>query len=150
MPHNAEFPPVEELIPHRGDVLLVDRVLDHDSESTTTLVDVSRQRWLKREDGSVASWLAMEYMAQSVAVHEGLLARAERRELPRGFLVSALGLELHTAGFAASQRLRVRVQRVRGRPGLGVLSHRCSVSSDETGDGATVLAEGRLCVSVQK
>ena len=146
---NAEFPPVRELVPHRGDVLLIDRVLDHDGESTTTLVDVSRQQWLKRDDGSVAPWLAMEYMAQSVAVHEGLLALAENRELPRGFLISALGLRLHATEFAARQRLHVRVRRARGRPGLGVLSHHCSVRSDEHGADATALVEGRLCVSVQ-
>ena len=110
MSRNAEFPPVQfpsvqELIPHSGDVLLIDRILDHDGESTLTLVDIGRQRWLKREDGSVASWLAMEYMAQSIAVHEGLLARAENRELPRGFLLSALGLRLYASGFAALQRL---------------------------------------------
>ena len=55
MSRNAEFPPVQfpsvqDLIPHSGDVLLIDRILDHDGESTLTLVDIGRQRWLKRED----------------------------------------------------------------------------------------------------
>ena len=146
----VELAPVIELVPHRDPVLLLERLLDHDGESTIALVDIGGQSWLKRDDGSVAAWLAPEYMAQCVAAHEGMLARTENRLLERGFLIAVLGLELHCREFGPAERLRVRVGRFRGRAGLGVLSHRCTIHMDAGGRDGRLLAEGRLCVAVPR
>ncbi len=148
------FPAIEELMPHRGTVVLLDEILRHDSESTDVRISISKQRWLKRADGSVAGSLAIEYMAQCVAAHEGLLALDEGRPPPRGFLVGVTGLRLEVAGFAAGAELVVRSRRIRGRPSLGALSHRCqlflafSEGLDDT--PGKLLAEGRLSVSVPR
>ena len=141
---SAELPPVTEVLPHRPPVLLLDRVLSHDTEETVARVTIAADQWLRRADGSAPPWLALEYMAQCVAAHEGLLARDEGRPLPRGYLMGAHGLRLHAAGFAAGEQLEVRASRFRGRPGLGVLSHVCSISSQE----GELLAEGRLSVAL--
>ena len=140
----SDLPPVLEVLPHRSPVVLIDRLLAHDPAATTVRVTVSENHWLLRSDGSAPPWLALEYMAQCVAAHEGLLALADGRPLPRGFLVGAHGLRMHAPGFAAGEVLLVRAARQRGRAGLGVLSHRCSVSNEE-GDQ---LAEGRLSVAL--
>jgi len=143
-----QFPAIEALMPHRGPILLLDRVTRHDSEYTEAHVCVEFQSWLGRGDGSVAGWLAMEYMAQCVAAHESLLALDAGRPLPTGFLVSATRLCLHASHFAAGSQLRVRARRVRGRPGLGVLSHECSLHlADPTVGKQALLAEGRLSVA---
>lgn len=143
-----ELPPVLEVLPHRSPVLLLERLVEHDSRATTARVTVGEAAWLRRADGSVPSWLALEYMAQCVAAHEGLLARDEGRPLPRGFLVGAHGLLLHSASLSAGLRLCVRARRARGRPGLGVLSHACALYQEQTGREAEVLAEGRLSVAL--
>ncbi len=146
----TELPPMSELIPHRGPVLLLDRVLEHDGESTTARVAVDRQTWLKRENGSVAAWVAAEYMAQCIATHEGIRAHLEGRPPVRGTLTTAVGVRLHRSCFEPGELLRVRTRRARGRPGLGVLSHFCTVHEDgEAGEGR-LLAEGRLSISVPK
>ena len=156
----GEFPAIEELIPHRGPVVLLDRILRHDSTSTDAQVSVADQRWLKRDDGSVASWLAVEYMAQCVAAHEGLIALEEGRPPPSGFLVGVTGLRLEAFEFASDARLRVSSRRVRGRPALGALSHQCRLALEDFGEensGANpngeatgrLLAEGRFIVSVR-
>lgn len=139
-----ELPPLLEVLPHRSPVLLLDRLLAHDSAATTVRVAVGENPWLLRPDASAPPWLVLEYMAQCVAAHEGLLALADGRPLPRGFLVGAHGLRMPAPGFAAGEVLRVSAARQRGRAGLGVLSHRCSVSNQE-GDQ---LAEGRLSVAL--
>ena len=144
----TELPSLARLMPHRGGMLLLERVLEHDGDSTLARVVVGGQSWLQREDGSVPSWLALEYMAQCVAAHEGLRARAEGRPPPLGFLVAAHGLRLHRANFAADALLRVRARRLRGRPGLGVLSHQCSVHGVGEDGNDALLAEGRLSVSL--
>ncbi len=145
-----DLPPVSELLPHQGKVLLLDRVLEHDPESTTTRVFIERQTWLKREDGSVTSWVALEYMAQCIATHEGI--RAYLRGVPpvRGSLAAAVGVRLYRSYFRAGEVLRVRTRLVLGRPGLGVLSHFCTVHEDRpTGDGQ-LLVEGRLSIAIPK
>ena len=123
----SKLPPIQELISHCGESILLDRVIDHDGDSTTTRVVVGNQRWLRQRDGSVASWLAVEYMAQCIAAHEGLLARADDRALPLGFLVSVKRLRLNVSQFDRDEELRVWTRRIRGRPGLGVLSHSCAI-----------------------
>ena len=145
---SADLPPVCELVPHRGIVLLLDRILEHDGKSTEAQVSVERQNWLKRSDGSVGSWLAVEYMAQCIAAHEGLLARAEGRPFPRGFLVAVTGVRLYQPEFEAGDVLRVRARRLRGRHGLGVLSHTCTIHKDFDTEDERLLAEGRLSISV--
>ena len=148
--NTADLPPVSELIPHRGRVLLLDRVLTHDVESTTARVVVNRQAWLRRVDGSVDGWVAVEYMAQCAATHEGIRALLERRPPVRGSLAGATGVRLHRALFEANEKLRIHARRLRGRPGLGMISHLCSVHEDvESGDGQ-LLAEGRLSIAIPK
>ncbi len=146
----TELPHVSELIPHSGEVLLLDRVLKHDGESTTAQIAVDRQTWLKRENGSVAAWVALEYMAQCIATHEGIRAHLEGRPPVRGSLAAAAGVRLHLSCFEPGELLRVRTQHVRGRPGLGVLSHFCTIHEcGEAGEGQ-LLAEGRLSISIPK
>lgn len=145
---STELPPVSELIPHRGEVLLLERVLEHDPECTTVRVAVGASGWLRRSDGSAPSWLAVEYMAQCAAAHEGMLARMEGRPPPLGFLISARGLRLHGAHFGADEILRVRAARARGRPGLGALSHSCSIHVANGDAEGALRAEGVLSVSL--
>jgi predicted hotdog family 3-hydroxylacyl-ACP dehydratase len=148
MMSSAEFPHITELVPHRGQVLLLDEVIEHDGESTLSHVDIASQNWLKREDGSVASWLALEYMAQCVSAHEGLCALAEGRSFPYGYLVKTTKLRIHRTRFEADESLFVRARRVCGRPGLGVLSHMCTVHASRMTDAIPPLAEGRLTLSL--
>jgi len=144
----TELPPISELIPHRSPVVLLDGVLKHDGESTTARVAVDRQTWLKRENGSVAAWVALEYMAQCIATHEGIRAHLEGRPPVCGSLVAAVGLRLHRSCFEPGELLQARTRCVRGRPGLGALSYFCTVHEEgETGEGQ-LLAEGRLSISI--
>jgi predicted hotdog family 3-hydroxylacyl-ACP dehydratase len=51
---NVEAPPIDELIPHAGESILLDRVVAHSPERTTARVIVGNKRWLTQPDGSVA------------------------------------------------------------------------------------------------
>ena len=143
-----DLPPVSELVPHGGGVILLDRVLEHDGESTTTRVTVAKQKWLKRADGSAASWVAFEYMAQCIAAHEGIRALLEGRPPVRGSVAAAFGVRVYRSRFEADEVLRVRTNQVRGRPGLGVLSHYCAIHEDGEPGEDLLLAEGRLSISI--
>jgi predicted hotdog family 3-hydroxylacyl-ACP dehydratase len=145
---NDLFLPVAELIPHHGDSILLSRVTHHDADATRASVVVSDQRWLKRPDGSVASWLAVEYMAQCIGAHEGLVAHEECRQIDVGFLVRVSELRLTVPRFERDDVLEVRTRRVRGRPGIGALAHQCSIHRMD--DREELLAEGRLMLAIPR
>ncbi len=137
------------LIPHRGESLLLDRIIDHDDECTIAGVVVGSRSSLLREDGTVPTWLAVEYMAQTIAVHEGFIARSEGRTLEIGFLVTVVGLEIQPVTLQSGQVLRVHARRARGRPGLGVVSHHCTLHRCGEGDRLEIIAKGRLSIAIR-
>ena len=146
----ADLPPVEDLVPHRGESLMLDRVLEHDGESTVARVVVSDCNYLKSARGSIAPWIALEYMSQCIAAHESLLVSGAGGSRTPGYLTSAIGVRLHRSRFEVGEKLRVATRRARGRPGLGVVSHFCAVyREDEIGNGE-LLAEGRLTISIAR
>jgi len=141
---------VASLIPHCGESVLLDRIIEHDGDSTISSITVGSQSWLMREDGSVAPWLTVEYMAQSIAVHEGVVAVTNGRELPLGYLVSVVALDIRRATLQCGEQLEVGTTRARGRPGLGVLSHNCTLYRRDAGGLREVIAEGRLSISIPR
>lgn len=140
---------LSKLIPHRGESLLLDRIVDHDDECTVARVVVGSRSCLLRDDGTVPAWLVVEYMAQTIAVHEGYVARSEGRTLEIGFLVTVVGLEIQPVTLRSGESLQVRTRRARGRPGLGVVSHSCTVHRVGDGDRHEIVAEGRLSIAIK-
>jgi len=141
----ASLPPLEELIPHRGISLLIDRVIDYDGKTTTCQVTLEKQRWLKQGDGSLPNWLVVEYMAQCIAVHESIRAWLEGRRPDFGLLAAVSGLKIHEPVLAPGRTLRVRAERLRGSRTVKAFTHACVVfgENDET------VAEGRLTVALK-
>jgi len=137
----SEFPPVRELLPHAGPMVLLDRVLAHDEDATTCAVAIADQRVFREADGSVPVWFGIEYMAQCIAVHAALVRRAGGElEPPRGFLVGARGLRFHVERFDAAQRLEATARR-RWAGSKSLISFECELRD---ADGGKLLAEGRL------
>jgi predicted hotdog family 3-hydroxylacyl-ACP dehydratase len=145
-----ELPLPEDILHHRGCVLLLHKIIEHSDEHTVASVDVSRQEWLKRQDGSVEVWVAIEYMAQCFAARAGLLAYFRNEGLPRGFLIGAHQLKFHLPEIKANSWLRVYARPGQGRLGLGALSHTCAVYQVESGSDPSLVAEGRLTVSTHR
>lgn len=146
----AELPPIEDLVPHRGESLLLDCVLEHDDESTVARVVVRSCKCLERADGTIAPWVALEYMSQCIAVHESLQATDDDGPPTRGYLTAAVGVRLHRSCFEAGEQLRVRTRRARGRLGLGVFSHFCTIHQEGGAGQGSLLAEGRLTISIPR
>ncbi|MCB1554435.1 MAG: phosphotransferase [Xanthomonadales bacterium] len=87
---------IEALIPHRGTMCLLDRVLHFADDALHAQSDRHRDpdHPLRRDDCLAALHLC-EYGAQAMAVHGGLLARARGTEAAPGLLVSLRAVELH-------------------------------------------------------
>ena len=141
----ASLPSLEELIPHSGISLLLDRLLDYDGTTTTCLVDVGKQRWMKNTDGSVPSWLTLEYMAQCMAVHESIQAWLEGRRPDLGLLAAVADIQVHAPVLEPGRKFRVRATRLRGSPELKAFTHACDVF----GEDDEPIAEGRITVALE-
>lgn len=84
-----------DLIPHAGDMCLLDEVVDWDDDSVYCLSNSHRSPDNPlREDGVLRALHAVEYAAQAMAVHGGLLAQREGKKLASGFIVALRDIDL--------------------------------------------------------
>lgn len=135
---------LQALIPHAGGMCLLDAVLDWDE---TCIECETRSHRLAdnplRSQGQLHSLHLAEYGAQAMAVHGGLLARAEGRNAAPGFLAMLRGLQLHC-------------QRIDDLDGSLTVKASQLLAADsgwtyqfEVGHDGRVLAEGRVMVMLQ-
>lgn len=133
------FPPISDLVPHAGGMLLLDRVLAHESTHTVCATSAGRSPLFANSDGSVPSWVGIEYMAQCAAVH-GELANRSRGGGPRpGLLLGSRRLAIHREAFAPGESLEVTARHHMGESGL--VAFDCSIRSASS---AETLVEGRV------
>ena len=137
-------------MPQQGAMILLDSVIVHDPvEGTRCAIDLEKQTWLKAKDSSIPAWVALEYMAQCIAAHEGYRAWRDGRKLDLGLFVGARRVHFYRARFQSSDALEVRVRYLRGRAGLGALSYACEIRGEiEPGQGDEVWVEGTLNVAL--
>lgn len=130
---------IESLIPHRGAMRLIDRVLAVDDEHVVAEVDVPFDGLFVR-DGQVPSWVGIEYMAQTVSAWAGHRGSARGGEPRPGLLLGSRRYEVHCDGFASGTRLRVEAHcELVGSNGLGQFD--CRILQDER-----LLASARISV----
>ncbi len=70
--------PVADLVPHRGTMSWLDRILSVDTERVVAEADIAEDSLFLR-DGQLAAWIGIEYMAQAIAAWAGQRARREGR-----------------------------------------------------------------------
>jgi predicted hotdog family 3-hydroxylacyl-ACP dehydratase len=132
------LPPLTELVPHRAPMLLLDEVCGYDDISVECLV-VLRDDSPFVERGKVRATLALEYLAQCIAVWTGLQGRARGEPVRIGYLVGSRELAFAVDHFRVGDELRLKASRVGGDSTLGVFA--CSVLR-----GGDTLASGTLNV----
>lgn len=87
---------LETLVPHSGDMCLLDGVVAW-SETAVTCVSETHRAFDNplRCDGRLAAVHALEYGAQAMAVHGGLLARRRGEPTGGGYLAALRNAVLH-------------------------------------------------------
>jgi predicted hotdog family 3-hydroxylacyl-ACP dehydratase len=118
---------IEELVPHSGRMVLLNRVIEFDEENMVAEVIV-------RDDGSfgdgntVPAWLGIEYMAQTIAALGGMKRRLAGKPLDLGFLLGTRRYECNVGLFAVGSVLTVSVKRLIEDQGLGVFD--CRITAE--------------------
>lgn len=112
------LPLIEDVVPHRGRMLLLDRVVSWSGESAACVLTVQDDPLFCR-DGVVGAWVGIEYMAQTVAALIGLKALAKGLPVKVGLLLGTRRFASEVAGFVPGESLEVRASQVlQGENGL--------------------------------
>lgn len=126
------LPDIRELVPHAGQMVLLERVLHADHERLCAEVRIGPDS-LFYADGAVGAWVGIEYMAQAIAAWAGFCARGRGEAVQVGFLLGARRYEADVPAFADGSVLHVHAQCVmQGESGLGAFD--CRI--DAAGVGA--------------
>lgn len=104
---------IGELVPHKGKMLLLDRIRDYNlnEKCITTEIDISRDNlFYDVELAGVPAWIVFEYMAQSVSALSGINGRAQRVKPKMGFIVSVSNFNAEIPVFKRGETVVVKVQ----------------------------------------
>ena len=121
--------PLAELIPHAGDMILIDQVLSFDEEQIHTRATVTPGGLFNRPDGSLPAWVGIELMAQSVAAYAGCHARRKGEPVALGFLLGTRKFECNVEHFPAGAELSIHgLRSLEDDNGMGVFE--CHLRGD--------------------
>ena len=125
---------ISDLLPHDGNMVLLDRVLEYDQESLVAEV-VVRDDGLFGDGQTIPAWIGIEYMAQTVAAHGGMMCHLAGKPINLGFLLGTRRYTSNISDFIVGTRLTVKVHRLIEDQGLGVFV--CQIS----GNGCDISAK---------
>lgn len=126
----------EPYLPHAAPMALVDQIIRHESGQLESAVHIGDQHLFMTEAG-VPVWVAVEFMAQSIAAYAGVQAVRRGEPVRIGFLVSTRQMNCAVDFFERGSDLRVFVREVvMAENGLATFD--CSVQ-----------LQGRDCVSAR-
>jgi predicted hotdog family 3-hydroxylacyl-ACP dehydratase len=107
MIQNTDFPPMAELVAHRGDMLLIDRVLAADGTWIKVAAHADPQAWYAQADGAMPAWLGIELMAQAIAAWAGLQGWRLGQPAKKGFLLGTRNYISRQPAFAPGSELEI-------------------------------------------
>ncbi|MCX7102732.1 MAG: hotdog family protein [Methylobacter sp.] len=110
---------IDDLIPHSGCMVLLDRVIAHDNKSLTAEL-VVRDDGLFGDHETVPAWVGIEYMAQTIAAYVGVMARQVNDPVRLGFLLGTRRYLSNVGVFKVGARLTIQVEKIFQNEGLGV------------------------------
>lgn len=135
------FPDIAQLVPHGGQMVLLDRVLAYEDERFCAELTITPET-VFFDGAGVGSWVGIEYMAQAIAAHAGYQARLRGEAVKVGFLLGARRYQASVPAFALGSVLHVHIQHaMQGDNGLAAFE--CRI--DDATSGA-ILAHATVTV----
>jgi predicted hotdog family 3-hydroxylacyl-ACP dehydratase len=133
------FLSVEQYLPHRSPMLLVDRLLADDGDRVEVEATVPADGLFVR-DGVMPSWVGLELMAQTIGVFAGRRSRERHEAVRLGFLLGTRRYTAKVDGFRVGARLEIHARmEILSAQGLSVFD--CCIL-----EGGQVVAEALLNV----
>lgn len=121
---------VHELLPHRGPMCWLERVVNIDAECVVAEA-VVRDTSLFLDGGRLPIWIGIEYMAQAVAAWAGHRARGQGRGVAVGYLVGTRRYDVFRSHLEVGEHLTIEARcEILGANGLGVFACRLLVAGE--------------------
>jgi predicted hotdog family 3-hydroxylacyl-ACP dehydratase len=137
----GSLPPLAKLVPHTGQAVLLDEVLEETAQGITAAVRIVRSHPFYSEAlGGVPTWVGIELMAQAIAAHAGLIGLREHKQPRAGYLLGTRRYRPTVPAFPEGMRLTIRVKRLYLEDS-GLAAYDCSIQ-----DGDTLLIQATLTV----
>lgn len=102
--------PVAELVPHAGNMVLLDRMLSYSSDVAEAELTV-KNAGLFHGEPDLPAWVGVELMAQVIAAWAGFKARLKNEPVKVGFLIGTRKYESSVHSFKAGSVLCIRIER---------------------------------------
>ena len=127
---------VSELLPHSGDMLLLDELVSYDGESLVATVTIKESAPFFRTAGDsttdgvagVPAWVGIEYMAQAIAAWSGMRGREEGLRPKPGFLIGTRKYLSNRSVFPLHSLLSIEVKLRDKHDNLGVFD--CEIRAE--------------------
>lgn len=132
----TDLPQVGELVPHAGPMLLLDRVLEVGEGYLVSEV-VVRADGLFDEEGRVAAFLGLEYMAQTISAFSGWQARSRGERVKVGYLLGTRRFTSNVGDFKCGEVLKVTARKV-VQDSVGMAAFDCTVEGESALQSATL------------
>ncbi|MFL9872827.1 hotdog family protein [Paraburkholderia megapolitana] len=125
------FPPIETILPHRGTMLLLERVSACTDDALTAHARVNPAAWYADANGAMPAWIGIELMAQAIAAHVGLLAMRAGGTARPGVLLGSRSYTAVLSAFPRAAQLRIEASELlRSEAGHG--AYECTIDCGTT------------------
>jgi predicted hotdog family 3-hydroxylacyl-ACP dehydratase len=124
------YPPIEQLVPHRPPMILIDRMIEATDTAMTCEVTITPQTLLI-ESAGVPAFVGLEYMAQAVAAYGGYKAYLAGQPIGLGLLLGTPQLKISCQFFHCGQTLQIQVTHIWGDNEL--MQFQCTIHDALTG-----------------
>ena len=122
---------VERLVPHRGGMLWLERIVSCTDDGAVAEA-VVREDHPFLDGAGVPAWVGIEYMAQCIAAWAGGQALTKGKPVSPGFLLGTRRYECRRPVLAVGTRLRIEARReLMGDNGLGMFACRLLDGDEE-------------------
>ncbi len=121
---------ISNLVPHRGPMLLIDRLLEDDADLVRVEAIVKPDQLFLTPQG-LPAWVGIELMAQTVASWAGLRALEKHEPVKLGFLLGTRRYECSRPYFPVGSRLEIEArQELVAESGLAVFACRLMLEGE--------------------
>ena len=124
-----EEPDIRSLVPQRGPMVLLDRVISAGEEELCAEVRIRPGSLFCGEDG-MGAWIGIEYMAQAIGAYAGYTARLHGERVRIGLLLGTRRYVSSCNNFPMGSTLRVYVQRILQNEN-GLASLECRIEGEQ-------------------
>ncbi len=131
--------PIEHIVPHDHPMILVDELLEYDEIKGLCKVTIhDKSNFYCSKIQGVPSYVALEYMAQTIAAYANANRIDQNHETTIGFLVSSRKFKVFTPQFDINSELFIAVEQLYVENG-GLAAFDCKVEQNNT-----VIAQAKI------